>query len=182
MKYLLLLLLAGLVCLVDDNRSGRNGEAFGWLLLRGATCFYLGHELFKFVGLLRPHLVEVGQLTSSEDQLMLTLRTQQRAFALNSTTRVHIDYRGYRNECITHRIRATGIDNFIRINDSRNFRFEMPTEEAQEDLRTELRRWYLRRVHLKENRQDGPTFLLHRNLSYEQIQDYKREFGVSLYG
>lgn len=123
-----------------------------------------------------------GYLLSTSDTLVLAIGEQEEAFPINALTSVEITYRGFKRERPTNRIRAGGIDNFIQVNGGETYRFEMLTEQARENLRQELRRWYLLKVKLKEHHQDGPTFLLHRGLSYEQIQAYKQEFGVSLYG
>jgi len=57
----------------------------------------------------------------------------------------------------------------------------MPDASLLLGLQALLRSWYHRRISIKEYCQDSRTFLLGRNLSYEQIQAYKQEFGVSLY-
>lgn len=140
---------------------------------------YAGYAIWKERG---PYFAEIGQLVSSIGELTLTVEGHETSFGLHPATRVMLTYRGFKNEALTTHIWATGIDNFIQIDGGETYRFEMPTEQAQEALRQELRRWYHLNVKVKEQRQDGPTFLLHRGLSYEQIQAYKQEFGVSLYG
>jgi hypothetical protein len=147
-----------------------------------ALALYLGYKLRQAGGLVGAGLVEIGHVTADEEALTLRVDGQQSRFLLDASTLVELTYRGFKNEALTTRISATGIDNFIQINRGETYRFEVLTEPAQENLRVALRHWYQRKVAVKEHRQDGPTFLLHRNLSYEQIQAYKREFGVNLYG
>ncbi len=113
---------------------------------------------------------------------MLTVNGQHNRFSLDASTQVRLSYQGFKNEQLAPRIWASGVDNFIRINGGETYCFAVPTERVQTSLRAELRRWYLGNVAVKEHRRDGPTFLLHRDLSYEQIQAYKKEFGVELYG
>lgn len=129
-----------------------------------------------------PEILAAGYLTTAIDSVTLTIGGQGITFPLQASTAVRITYQGFKGEQLAPRIRATGIDNFIQIDGGETYRFEMPTEQAAANLRNELRRWYLLKVKVKEHRRDGPTSLLHRDLSYEQIQAYKQEFGVSLYG
>lgn len=129
-----------------------------------------------------PTVVKAGQLLCFDEALMLSIDKRQIHYPLDSATAVLLTYQGFKGEYLAPRTRASGTDNFIQIDDGQAYQFAVLTEQAQQQLRTELHRWYLRKVKVKEYRQDGPTFLLHRDLSYEQIQGYKREFGVGLYG
>ncbi|OGX83556.1 hypothetical protein BEN49_02015 [Hymenobacter coccineus] len=129
-----------------------------------------------------PTTVAAGQLLCFDDEIILAIDSQPTSYPLDPTTAVFLTYQGFKGEPLAPRTRASGTDNFIQINDGPTYQFAVLTEQAQQTLRTELHHWYLRRVKVKEHRRDGPTFLLYRDLSYEQIQEYKREFGVSLYG
>lgn len=178
---------AGILLVAAVAVCPAHGGMAAWraLLVYATACtlgLYLGYELLRAFEILGSNRVELGHLTSGEEELTLSIDGQETRFPLDTLTSVELTYRGFKNEALTHRIRATGLDNFIQMNGGETYRFEVLTEWAQENLRVELRRWYLRKVSVKEHRQGGPTFLLHRNLSYEQIQAYKQEFGVNLYG
>ena len=150
--------------------------AFGCSFLCCVGVFFLFKKCWpaKFI-------LEEGYLTSSDDALAFRIGEQEILLPLNATTTVELTYQGFEGERLTTRIRASGVDTFIQLNGGKTYRFEMPSEGQQELLRNELRRWYHLKVRVKEHRSDGLTFLLHRDLSYEQIQSYKQEFGVSLH-
>lgn len=177
-----------------------------WLFYASMLWLFVGSELLRMLGLgpgpacsiafaswlglaflIRrrwpdPIILEQGYLTTALNGVTLTVGGQETTFPLLPATSVKLTYQGFKGEQLAPRIWASGIDNFIQFNDGETYRFEVLTEQAQANLRNELRRWYLLKVKLKEHRRDGPTFLLHRDLSYEQIQAYKQEFGVGLYG
>jgi hypothetical protein len=156
-----------------------------WSLLAflssASSLVYCGYLVLERM-LSGPTETEVGSLTTAARQVVLCVDGRETSYALDASLRVILTYQGFRNEHLAPRIRASGIDNFIQLNEGEFYRFEVLTEQAQENLRRELRRWYHLKVKIKEHRRDGLTFLLHRDLSYEQIQAYKQEFGVSLYG
>jgi hypothetical protein len=182
MRYVVLSLVAAVAVWPSQGEVAAGVRALLVCATTWVLGLYLGYELLNFLGVFGPNQIELGYLTSCEDALTLTIGGTEVYFPLDTSTVIELTYRGFKNEALTPRIRATGIDNFIQINGGETYRFEILTELAQENLRVELRRWYLRKVVVKEHRQDGRTFLLHRNLSYEQIQAYKQEFGVNLYG
>jgi hypothetical protein len=178
-KYLFLPLVLLIAVIPDKGTVNADLRALQVFITACLLVLYAGYAIWKERG---PYFTEIGQLASSIDELMLTVEGHDTSFGLHPATQVMLTYRGFNNEVLTTRIRTTGIDNFIQINRGETYRFEMPSEQAQEALRRELRRWYHLKVKVKEQRQDGPTFLLHRGLSYEQIQAYKQGFGVGLYG
>ena len=165
------------------------GYPLNWITSMGSTaafgCAFIGwigvHALIKRSWPAR-FILKEGYLVGTIDSIMVSIGGRESFFPIDAFTAVEITYRGFKDERLTQRISASGFDNFIRLNSGETYRFEVLSEQAQENLRNELRRWYLLKVKVKEYRQDGPTFLLHRNLSYEQIQAYKQEFGVNLYG
>ncbi|MDO7849125.1 hypothetical protein Q5H92_22370 [Hymenobacter sp. M29] len=166
------------------------GYPMVWLLGRGSgvavfiCAFICWLGMFFFIRKNWPDrfITAEGHLLSTGKELLLNIGQQRITFPLNAATTVEITYRGFKGEHLTNRITASGIDNFIQFNEGEVYRFEVLTAQAQETLRNEVRRWYHLKVQVKEWRRDGPTFLLHRDLSYEQIQAYKQEFGVGLYG
>ena len=129
-----------------------------------------------------PEKPPVGYLDFAPAYLFLCLDGIETAHALDARLRLKLEYHGYKGESLGSRHPAPGDLNFIQIEGGERLAFEVPDKHREQLLRQELRRWYHLDVKLKEYRQHSPTFLLHRNLSYEQIQAYKREFGVSLYG
>ena len=165
------------------------GYPLNWITSMGSTaafgCAFIGwigvYTLIKRSWPAR-FILKEGYLVGTIDSIMVSIGGRESFFPIDAFTAVEITYRGFKDERLTQRISASGFDNFIRLNSGETYRFEVLSEQAQENLRNELRRWYLLKVKVKEYRQDGPTFLLHRNLSYEQIQAYKQEFGVNLYG
>ncbi len=175
LQYLSLLWLA--VCYYGTFLLLGNAVAAGFAFLSWLAIFLWIKKRWP-----SPRMVAEGALSSKSHELQLLIHDKQQVFQIDETLQITITYQGFRGEQLAPRIWASGFDNFIQFNDGETYRFEMPTEQAQENLRGELRRWYLLKVRLKEHRRDGPTFLLHRDLSYEQIQAYKQEFGVSLYG
>jgi len=178
-KHLFLPLVLLIAVIPDKGTVNADLRALHVFIIACLLVLYTGCAIWKERG---PGFAEIGQLVSSTDELTLTVEEYETSFALHPATQVMLTHRGFKDEVLTTRIWATGIDNFIQIDGGETYRFEMPTEQAQEALRRELRRWYHLKVKVKEQRQDGPTFLLHRGLSYEQIQAYKQEFGVGLYG
>ena len=123
-----------------------------------------------------------GRLLFFADKLVLVAGTRQMAFPLLPATRIIIHYRGYANERLGPRAYASGHDNSIQLADGPVYHFTVANEAAQSTLRAELKNWYLRRVGLQEYRLGNRTLLLYAALTYEQLQRYKQELGVALYG
>lgn len=93
---------------------------------------------------------------------------------------VAIWYNGYEGEMIGRTV-LSGYENFISVGKGPRYRFWTPSPDEAIGLRAVLRAWYHRRIRLKEYCHDSRTFLLERDLSYEQIQAYKQKFGVGLF-
>lgn len=153
-------------------------NAFGCLaFVGGLITLLVGKLLYPAAG-----ITVIGTLTLAPEELWLQLidHPAQQLSLQHDITHVTIRYEGYAGELVG-RTNLSGIENFISLNKGPNLRFWVPDEWVTLDLQTILRSWYLRKVPLREYCMDSRTFLLTRDLSYEQIQIYKREFGVSLY-
>ena len=154
------------------------GQAVGGLVLVAAFFLFTSlHRLYLEAG-----IVVVGTLAIQPNELLVQRENQlpQRFSLWQNAPRLVIHYEGYCGERLG-RTTFSGVENFISLNDGPLLRFWVPDETVTLDLQTILRSWYLRKLPVKEYCQDSRTFLLTRDLSYEQIQIYKREFGVTLY-
>jgi hypothetical protein len=123
----------------------------------------------------------VGQLLFFADKLVLLEGARQTTFPLAPTTHITVRYQGYKGERLGPRAYASGHDNTITLATGPAYHFAIGNEAMQNTLRTELKNWYLRQVTLKEYRLGSRTLLLQPALTYEQLQRYKQELGVSLY-
>ena len=123
----------------------------------------------------------VGRLLFFADKLVLLEGARQTTFPLAPTTQITIRYQGYKGERLGPRAYASGHGNTIILATGPAYHFAIGNEATQNTLRTELKNWYLRQVTLKEYRLGSRTLLLHPALTYEQLQRYKQELGVSLY-
>ena len=123
-----------------------------------------------------------GTLTLKSNELVLRLGqdADQQLDLGPAGPPIIIRYEGYAGEQVG-RVSFEGTENFISIDNSPLHRFWIPDDSVTMGLQALLSSWYARKIPVKEYCQDSRTFLLERNLSYEQIQAYKREFGVSLY-
>lgn len=126
-------------------------------------------------------LTEVGQLLSFDDELVLQTQRGEQRFPLTAATVIKLTYRGYKNDYLAPRIYADGLRNFIQLNGGEEYQFVMPNEREQEQLRRELRRWYIHKVALREYRYQNRTFLLYADPSYEQSREFQQEFKIKLY-
>jgi hypothetical protein len=175
--------LRGILILVELLLVGLLHRALpGWAL---GCLALLGLFLFVLLGGdIKPDVVsrrQVGQLLVFEDCLRLEAGATVSTYPLDTTMRIRFRYQGYWGESLGGRHHASGILNFIQLNDGPEYAFDIPHAARESTLREELRRWYLRRVQLKEYRQGNRTVLLTRSLNDEQVQQYQREFGIRLY-
>ncbi|MGI4761734.1 MAG: hypothetical protein ACRYF0_13575 [Janthinobacterium lividum] len=116
-----------------------------------------------------------------EDKLVMRMDEAEQQWPLLASTRVSLRYQGFRHESLGGRMHASGIDNFIQVDDGPEYAFAVPNEAIQATLRRELRHWYERKVQLREFRWGNRTIFLYKEPSYEQLQAFKKEFGISLY-
>lgn len=123
----------------------------------------------------------VGRLLFFSDKLVLLEGDRQTTFPLASTTQITLRYQGYQGERLGPRAYASGHGNTIQLAAGPTYHFAIGNEAMQNTLRAEFKNWYLRQVNLKEYRLGSRTLLLHSALTYEQLQRYKQELGVSLY-
>jgi|GEM_PF-4968092 len=124
----------------------------------------------------------IGTLALWPEEVAISNDSQgsQRIRLMPGATPVVIDYHGYQNERIG-RNSLEGYNNFITIDHQHTYRFWAFDASVVTGLQNVLRSWYAHHIPVKEYCQDSRTFLLERDLSYEQIQAYKKEFGVSLF-
>lgn len=159
---------------------------FGFTVGQAAAtsfCLFCLSALGISIFVLGPDSIPIGWLRCYPNRLAVVAANgaESASYVLDPSTSVTINYRGFENEQLTPRIRATGYDNFISFNDGPSYAFHIPDELTQEYLRTELRNWHLHKVQLKEYRRGGRTLLLYKEPTYEQLQQFKSELGVSLY-
>ncbi|MGI4872303.1 MAG: hypothetical protein ACRYFX_14140 [Janthinobacterium lividum] len=180
----------------SDSFSGCLGRLLplGGLLALGAIVRLLPLWVVEVGGLLLLALLLVGLAKSKpfkplatgyllffENRVEVRVSGNSQQWLLDSTTRVSLRYQGFRREHLGGRMWATGTNNFLTLPDGAEHAFYVADAAVQTALRRELRHWYQRKVQLKEYRWGSRTILLYKNPSYEQLQEFKREFGISLY-
>jgi hypothetical protein len=124
---------------------------------------------------------QVGQLRLGPTRLEVVGPAGPQAWDLGPHSRLELKYGGYRG-LHRGRVEIDGTTNYLRLDDQEPLQFLLSDHRALEQLRWMLQAWYEQGVPVREYHFTDRTFLLNPHMSYEEIQAFKKKYGVELYG